>query len=80
MTRILFNELQDSEAKLKILNEIVKIIDENKWNQTVAAQVLGVDQPKISQIKNGKIAGFSLERLLFFLTKLNCKIEIKIER
>lgn len=37
---------------------------------------MDIDQPKVSQIKNGKIDGFSLERLLAFLKKLDHEITI----
>lgn len=55
---------------------INKIIEKNAWTQAFAAEKLGIDQPKVSQIKNGKIDGFSLERLLGFLKKLDHEITI----
>ncbi|WP_333023255.1 helix-turn-helix domain-containing protein [Wolbachia endosymbiont of Pentidionis agamae] len=79
MERIFFNTFQIGEVKIKLLEIIVKVIDGNCWNQTKAASVLGIDQPKISQIRNGKIAGFSMERLLTFLAKLKCKVDITID-
>ncbi|MDM8335121.1 helix-turn-helix domain-containing protein [Wolbachia pipientis] len=66
------------EIKKKLLNIISKVIERNAWTQAYAAERLGVDQPKISQIKNGKTDGFSLERLLGFLKKLNHEITITI--
>ncbi|MGL9726440.1 MAG: helix-turn-helix domain-containing protein [Wolbachia sp.] len=64
--------------KTKLLYIINKIIEKNTWTQAHAAEKLGIDQPKVSQIKNGKIDGFSLERLLGFLRKLNHDITITI--
>ncbi|QXK92077.1 XRE family transcriptional regulator [Neoehrlichia mikurensis] len=72
------NEHNGQKIKFQILNIIKEIIQLNHWNQMTAAKILGVDQPKISQIINGKTAGFSLERLLTFLLKLNCKIDLSI--
>jgi|GEM_PF-4548890 len=66
------------EIKKKLLSIISKFIGENGWTQAHAAEKLGVDQPKISQIKNGKTDGFSLERLLGFLKKLGFRIIIII--
>ncbi len=44
----------------------------------IAAERLGVNQPKISALKNYKLDGFSVERLLGFVTALNCDVEIII--
>jgi hypothetical protein len=40
--------------------------------------MLGLDQPKISALTRGKLAGFTLERLLRFLNDLNYNVEIKL--
>ncbi|CAO3614178.1 unnamed protein product [Cunninghamella blakesleeana] len=49
-------------------------INEKGYTQTVAADILGVDLPKISQMKrqmeSNEIHGFSLLRLLGFLENL----------
>ncbi|NUY39440.1 XRE family transcriptional regulator [Wolbachia endosymbiont of Litomosoides brasiliensis] len=66
------------EIKKKLLGIITKVIEKNTWTQAHAAERLGVDQPKISQIKNGKTDGFSLERLLGFLRKFDHEITITI--
>lgn len=78
MEIISLNSLGSIEIKKKLLDIIRKVIEKNTWTQSHAAERLGIDQPKVSQIKNGKIDGFSLERLLVFLKKLNHKITITI--
>ncbi|WP_339047612.1 helix-turn-helix domain-containing protein [Candidatus Mesenet endosymbiont of Phosphuga atrata] len=61
----------------KILVQKIKEIIENEgWNQTKVALLLNIDQPKISQIKHNKTQGFSLERLLSFLTKLHFGMDL----
>ncbi|MDG7056112.1 MAG: helix-turn-helix domain-containing protein [Wolbachia endosymbiont of Meromenopon meropis] len=64
------------EIKRKLLRIISEFITTKCWTQARAAEELGIDQPKISQIKNGKTDGFSLERLLAFLKKLGFGITI----
>ncbi|MDR2831542.1 MAG: helix-turn-helix domain-containing protein [Rickettsiales bacterium] len=76
MEIISLNNLDSAEIKIKLLHAINKIIEKNTWTQAYAAEKLGIDQPKVSQIKNGKIDGFSLERLLGFLKKLDHEITI----
>ncbi len=56
----------------------MSIIEDRKWTQAEAADILGVKQPEISRLKNGKFNHYSVERLLTFLTRLKYDIEIRI--
>jgi predicted XRE-type DNA-binding protein len=44
-----------------------------------AAELLGVDQPKVSALLNGRLAGFSTERLFRFLNALGRDVEIVVK-
>jgi len=66
-------------AKAKLAARIVQILEERQLSQTQAAKLLGVDQPKVSQIYRGRLDDFSLERLMRFLTALHRDIRIVIE-
>jgi predicted XRE-type DNA-binding protein len=57
-----------------------QLLDERKMPQAEAAKVLGVTQPKVSALRNYKLAGFSVERLMNLLTALDQDIEIVIRR
>jgi predicted XRE-type DNA-binding protein len=73
--------LPDAEeymAKTKFTLRIVEIVRERKLTQSQAAKLLGVDQPKISALMNGKLDGFSTERLFRFLNALGRDVEILI--
>lgn len=37
-----------------------------------------LDQPKISALVRGRLSGFTLDRLLRFLTELDCDVEITV--
>jgi len=63
-----------------LVKKIAGVISYQNWNQKYAANILNIDQPKISQIKNSKIEGFSLERLLKFFVLLGWKIELKLTK
>lgn len=56
---------------------VFQIIEERKLTQAEAADILGVKQPEISRLKNGKFNHYSVERLLAFLNRLNRDIEIR---
>lgn len=56
------------------------MVEQRKLSQAQAAKVLGVTQPKVSALRNYKLAGFSVERLMNLLTTLDQDIEIVIRR
>jgi predicted XRE-type DNA-binding protein len=63
-------------AKAELAYQINTLIRERSFTQQQAAKLLGVDQPKISSLFQGKLSGFSLERLFNFLNLLDQKIPI----
>jgi len=74
-------ELPNAEerlAKAKIAVIINKIIEERGLTQKEAATILGINQPKVSALKNGRLKGFSIERLFSYLEALDQHIEITI--
>ncbi len=79
MKKILLTDSNIHEVKVKLLEIIMEIIKTRGLNQTEAASFLGIDQPKISQMKYNRVEGFSLERLLLFLVKLHHKVELAID-
>jgi predicted XRE-type DNA-binding protein len=75
-------DLPDAEelnAKAQIAYRICQILDERKLTQKRAATVLGIDQPKISNLMRGRLDGFSTDRLFRFLTALDRNVEIVIK-
>ena len=66
-------------AKAKLARAIGKTIAARKLTQREAAELLGVDQPKVSQVLSGRLNGFSTERLLRFLTCLGRDVEIHVK-
>ncbi|TAK73748.1 MAG: XRE family transcriptional regulator [Gammaproteobacteria bacterium] len=66
-------------VKADLAIQINKLIKQRKLNQTMAAKLLGLDQPKISALSRGRLTGFSVERLFRLLSILNQDIEIVIK-
>lgn len=71
-------DAEEAMAKAKLALRIVEIIHERKLTQTKAAQILQIDQPKVSALIRGKLDGFSTERLFRFLNALGRDVEIFI--
>jgi len=69
---------EEAQAKADLVDRIVDIIQERKLTQVQAAKVLGVDQPKVSALMRGRLADFSIERLLRFLLLLGQDVQIAV--
>jgi predicted XRE-type DNA-binding protein len=65
-------------AKAKLAMRISKVIDERGLTQVEAAEVLKINQPKISDLLRGRLKGFSTERLFRFLNLLGQDVNIVI--
>jgi predicted XRE-type DNA-binding protein len=65
-------------VKADLAIEIIRVIEKRGLTQTQAAEMLGVDQPKVSALVRGRIDGFSLERLYRFLNALGRDVEIVV--
>jgi predicted XRE-type DNA-binding protein len=75
-----FVDAEQRLAKAKLASLINDILEERGLTQREAAEILGLSQPKISALKHGRLAGFSLERLFTLLRKLDRDIEIIVSR
>jgi predicted XRE-type DNA-binding protein len=67
-------------AKAHLLSRIAQIIKGRHLTQNQAAEVLETTQPIVSNLMNGRISGFSLERLVRFLNALDRDVEIVVRR
>ena len=72
-------EAEERLAKAELARAIGKAIGERNLTQREAAELLGVDQPKVSQVLNGRLSGFSTERLMRYLTRLGRDVEISVK-
>jgi predicted XRE-type DNA-binding protein len=72
-------QADDLSVKAELAARIIAEIRQRRLTQSQAAAVLGIDQPKISALKQGKLSGFSIERLMRFLAVLGRDIEITVK-
>jgi len=66
-------------AKAALSIKIQEIIKKKRLTQAQAAEILGIDQPKVSALIRGKLAGFSMERLFHFLNALGNDVQIVVK-
>ncbi len=73
-------DAKERQTKLRLAFAINQIIEKRKLTQANAAGALGLPQPKVSLLSRYKLDGFSVERLMTFLTLLDQDVEISIKR
>lgn len=69
---------EEKQVKVRLAVAINRILAGNGLSQVAAARRLKINQPKISALANYRLEGFSVERLMNFLTALDCDVEIVI--
>ena len=65
--------------KAQLAARIAELIERKGWTQARAAEAVGLDQPKVSHLLRGRLAGFSAERLIAVLNRLGHSVEVRIE-
>jgi predicted XRE-type DNA-binding protein len=74
-------ELPNAEERLvkaQLAVQIRRFIEQKGWTRSEAAEVIGLDQPKVSNLLRGRLAGFSVDRLLSILNRLGHNVEVRI--
>ena len=65
--------------KAGLVVKIDRIIRQRHLTQAAAAQLIGIDQPKVSAMLAGQFRGYSVERLMRFLVALGHDVEIVVK-
>jgi predicted XRE-type DNA-binding protein len=74
-----FREPEEELAKAQLATHIRQALKRRRLTQMAAAKLLGIDQPKISALLNGRLSGFSSDRLMRLLTALGQDVEIVVK-
>jgi predicted XRE-type DNA-binding protein len=73
-------EPAEALAKAELAPKIGEIVAKRHLTQAAAAELLGIDQPKVSALVRGNLTGFSIERLFRLLNALDRDVEIVVKR
>jgi predicted XRE-type DNA-binding protein len=71
-------EPEEELTKAQLASHIREAIRRQRLTQVAAAARMGIDQPKVSALLNGRLANFSSERLMRLLTALGQDVEITV--
>ncbi len=73
-----FEDSAEMKIKAEAVRMLAKFIDDSGMTQQDVADILGIDQPKISRILRGQFRGISLERIMSFMLALGNDINITV--
>jgi predicted XRE-type DNA-binding protein len=73
-----FKDAEELSAKAMLAMKLNALVEAQGLTQASAAKILGMPQPKVSAIRNYKLRGVSLERLMLALTVLGQQVKIVV--
>jgi len=71
-------EAENLRMRSEMMIALGSFIEDRKISQTRAAKIMGVSQPRISDLMRGKIGSFTLDTLVNMLTSAGLKVDIHI--
>lgn len=79
-----FADLQIADAethllKAQLVARLQEVVRARKITQAKTAELIGVSQPDVSRILRGQFRDVSVERLVLFLTRLGCSVDIVVK-
>lgn len=72
-------EAENLRQRSELMIALTDLIERRRWTQALAAKALGVTQPRISDLKRGKLARFSLDMLVQMLNRAGAEVTISVK-
>jgi predicted XRE-type DNA-binding protein len=73
-------EAENLRIRSAMMRALVSFIREKKLTQAQAANLLGVTQPRISDLVRGKIHLFSIDNLVVLLAAAGLRVDLKVKK
>lgn len=67
-------------ARAELLDKVGALIENSRLSQSKVAEKLGITQPKVSMLVNGRLSQFSTDTLLHYLSILGCEVKIHVKQ
>jgi predicted XRE-type DNA-binding protein len=71
-----FEDAEELTAKASLAVKLNELVERRGLSQTEVAEITGMTQPKVSQVRRYKLQNISLERLMHALVSLDQRVEI----
>lgn len=72
-------EAEHLAVRSDLLIEIQRVIESRRLKQAEAAEILGVSQPRVSDLLRGRIDLFSTDTLIDILARLGVRVRIVLK-
>jgi predicted XRE-type DNA-binding protein len=73
-------EAENLRIRSAMMRAIIDFIRKRKLSQSEAAELLGVTQPRISDLSRGKIHLFSIDSLVKILSAAGLRVDVRVKR
>ena len=70
---------EEALAKAEIARRINRMLADRRLSQVEAGRILGIPQPRVSDLARGRLGKFSLEKLIDFAKRLGNDVEIRMK-
>jgi predicted XRE-type DNA-binding protein len=74
------DEAENLKIRADLMIELTQLIEAQKLTQAAAAKLLGVTQPRVSDLKRGKIDRFSVDSLIEMLGHAGACVSVVVSR
>lgn len=71
-------EAENLFVRSRLMVEMIGIIQDRGLKQREAAELFGVSQPRISDLKRGRINAFTIDSLVNMLAHAGIPVEVKV--
>jgi len=71
-------EAENMKMRSTLMMALEKKIQDNGWTQAQAAEILGVTQPRVSDLMRGKINLFGLDALINMTVAMGMRIHLQV--
>jgi predicted XRE-type DNA-binding protein len=73
-------EAENLRIRSAMMRALVAFIRKQELTQTRAAKLLGINQPRISDLMCGKIHLFSIDNLVILLAAAGLRVDLKVKK
>jgi predicted XRE-type DNA-binding protein len=73
-------ESESLRLRAELMVQVRRFIEARKLTQATAARLLGVTQPRISDLVRGKIDLFSIDTLVDMLARAGIRVRLTVQR
>lgn len=73
-------EAENMRLRAKLMRAIIGHMEKSQLSQAAAAKLMGVTQPRISDLVRGKIDLFSIDMLINMASRAGLTVNLKIAR